>query len=67
MRDGDGSIWGLIPLFVLKIHLGINSGPDNIQYLGFNLNNPITTPRPSFSIEKNTRGTLGAAAVKRPD
>ena len=40
---GINSIWGLIPLFVLKIHLGINSlsvlknrlginsGPDNIQ------------------------------------
>ena len=37
----DSSFWGLIrfkdyfPLSVLKNHLGINSGPDNIQYLGF--------------------------------
>ena len=62
-----GNLENYFPLFVLKIHLGINSGPDNIQYMGFNLNNPITTPRPSFSIEKNTRGTASAAAAKRPD
>lgn len=27
----DNSFWRLFPLFVLKIHLGINSGPDNNQ------------------------------------
>lgn len=32
----ENSFEDYFPLFVLKIHLGINSGPDNIQYLGFN-------------------------------
>lgn len=30
-----GDLGNYFPLSVLKIHLGINSRPDNIQYLGF--------------------------------